>query len=305
MFLVLVDAHSKWLEVYHMTASTSQATIQKLRVMFAQFALPNTVVTDNAKCFTSDEFAEFLEKNGISHITSAPYHPSSNGLAERAVQSFKQGMKKFTKGTLTDRLSRFLYHYRNTPHTTTGVTPSELLLGRRPRSHLDIIRPDLCSRVSEKQQRQKQAHDSRARARNLAVVDMVYARGYGRGQPHWIPAQIVQRTGPVSFKVELDSGGIYRRHQDQLRKRFATTTDTTYPDTATDATPDTTETLLPRPFPLNIPEATPPEVSELPSLTNPDSHQLNDSAQGSPPPQEDTQRRYPSRERRPPQKLTY
>ncbi len=194
--------------------------------------------------------------------------------------------------------------YRNTPHTTTGVTPPELLLDRRPRSHLDIIRPDLCSRVSEKQQQQKQAHDSRARACNLAVGDMVYARGYGRGQLHWIPAQIVQRTGPISFKVELDSGGIYRRHKDQLRKRFDTTTDATYPDTATDATPDAIETLLPRPFPLNIPEPT-PEVPELPSLASPDSHQLNNSAHGSPASQVDTQRRYPSRERRPPQKLTY
>lgn len=65
----------------------------------------------------SDEFTEFLKRNEITHITSAPYHPSSNGLAERAVQSFKQGMKKFTQGNLTDRLARFLYHYRNTPHT--------------------------------------------------------------------------------------------------------------------------------------------------------------------------------------------
>ena len=76
------------------------------------------------------------------YITSAPYHPSSNGLAERVVQSFKQGMRKFTKGTLTDRISRYLFHYRNTPHTTTGVTPAELLLGRRPHSRLDVVQPD-------------------------------------------------------------------------------------------------------------------------------------------------------------------
>ena len=92
--------------------------------------------------FSSEEFTTFLWKNGISHITSAPYHPSSNGLAERVVQSFKQGMRKFTKGTLTDRISRYLFHYRNTPHTTTGVTPAELLLGRRPHSRLDVVQPD-------------------------------------------------------------------------------------------------------------------------------------------------------------------
>ncbi len=68
------------------------------------------------------------------------------------------------------------------------------------------------------------------------------------------------------------------------------------PDTATDATPDASETLLSRPFPLNIPEPT-PEVPELPSLANPDSHQLSDPGPGSPVPQGDTQHRYPSRGR--------
>ena len=117
-FLVVVDAHSKWLEVFQMPASTSRATR-------AQFGLPQTIVTDNGPCFSSEEFTLFLKNNGILHLKSAPYHPSSNGLAERAVQTFKQEMKKFTDGDLRDRLSRFLAHYRTTPHTTTGVCPEE------------------------------------------------------------------------------------------------------------------------------------------------------------------------------------
>ena len=52
------------------------------------------VVSDNGSSFVSSEFKSFLQKNGIKHITSAPYHPSTNGLVERAVQTFKQGMKK-------------------------------------------------------------------------------------------------------------------------------------------------------------------------------------------------------------------
>ena len=101
--------------------------------MFARFRIPVTVVTDNAATFTSEEFGEFLKKNGIQHVRPAPYHPSTNGLAERAVQLFKQGMKKLTAGTIDERVARFLFHYRNTPHSTTGQTPSELLLGHRPR----------------------------------------------------------------------------------------------------------------------------------------------------------------------------
>ena len=139
MFLVVVDAHSKWIEVFMMSAATSRATIQQLRALFAQFGLPQSVVTDNGPCFCSEEFTSFLKNNGILHLKSAPYHPSTNGLAERAVQTFKQGMKKFINGEVKDRVSRFLAHYRMTPHTTTGVSPAELFLGQRPCTRLDII----------------------------------------------------------------------------------------------------------------------------------------------------------------------
>ena len=64
----------------------------------------------------------FCQKNGITHTTSAPYHPSSNGLAERAVQIVKQGIKKLQEGSLKDKVSRTLFTYRTTPHTTTGQT---------------------------------------------------------------------------------------------------------------------------------------------------------------------------------------
>ena len=66
--------------------------IVKLRMLFAQFGLPETIVSDNGSCFVSNEFESFLQSYGIKHITTAPYHPSSNGLAERAVQVLKIGL---------------------------------------------------------------------------------------------------------------------------------------------------------------------------------------------------------------------
>jgi len=155
MFLVLIDAHSKWIEVFKTSAATSKVTIECLRCVFAQFGLTEMVVTDNGPCFSSREFAKFLQTNGVHHAKSAPYHPASNGLTERAVQIFENGMQKFTEGNWTDRLSRFLFHYRSTPHSTTGVTPAELLLGRKLRSRLDVLRPDLGSKVMRRQMEQK------------------------------------------------------------------------------------------------------------------------------------------------------
>ena len=94
MFLLLVDAHSKWMEIHTLTTATSQTTIAKMRDTFATHGLPEILVTDNGTVFTSVEFETFLARNGIKHITSAPYHPATNGLAERAVQTIQDGHKE-------------------------------------------------------------------------------------------------------------------------------------------------------------------------------------------------------------------
>ncbi len=115
MYLVLIDARSKWIDVHIMPSITSAQTIEKLRIVFATHGLPRKVVTDNGPSFTSEEFRTFLSNNGVTHVTTAPYHPSSNGLAERAVQTFKQGLKRTSGATIQERLSKFLFQYRITP----------------------------------------------------------------------------------------------------------------------------------------------------------------------------------------------
>ena len=117
-FLVIVDVHSRWLE--RMTTTTSAKTIETLQNLFARYGVPAQFVSDNGPQFTSEEFQQFLKRNGIKHITSAPYHPATNGLAECCVQSFKNAMKSETKvKSLNIKLARFLLAYRNTPHSTT------------------------------------------------------------------------------------------------------------------------------------------------------------------------------------------
>ena len=64
-------------------------------------------------------------------------------LQRKAVQTFKAAMKKLSKGSLEDRVMQFLFKYRITPQSTTGQSPSDLLFGRRLRSHLNLLHPDL------------------------------------------------------------------------------------------------------------------------------------------------------------------
>ena len=76
MYLILIDAHSKWMETFCTASATSAPVIAELRLLFAQFGLPETIVTDNGTCFASAEFEDFLAKNGTRHLTSAPYIPN-------------------------------------------------------------------------------------------------------------------------------------------------------------------------------------------------------------------------------------
>jgi hypothetical protein len=126
MFLVAVDAYSKWPQVFVMPSTTVTKTIEALRQMFSMYGLPEHIVSDNGPQFTAEEFAVFTKTNGIRHTRSAPYHPATNGLAERFVQSLKQGLKaSLSSGLpLIQRLSHFLLTYRSSVHSTTGVTPS-------------------------------------------------------------------------------------------------------------------------------------------------------------------------------------
>jgi transposase InsO family protein len=100
-------------------------------------------VSDNGPQFTSEEFKRFMLINGIVHRREAPYHPQTNGLAERAVQSVKKALHKMRDqpGTFEDKLQRFFTSYQNTPHKSTGKTPVEELLGRQNRGKFDLFQP--------------------------------------------------------------------------------------------------------------------------------------------------------------------
>ncbi len=103
--MVVVDAHSKWIEAVPTNQScTSITTITKRRSIFSTFGIPEVLVSDNGAAITSAEFDYFMTKNDICHLTTAPYHVASNGLAERTVQTDKRGLLKQTKKGLNGKI---------------------------------------------------------------------------------------------------------------------------------------------------------------------------------------------------------
>jgi transposase InsO family protein len=82
-----------------MKSITATKTINIMTQVFARNGVPSQIVSDNGPTFISKEFIEFMSSNGIKHTKSAPYHPTTNGLAERFIQTFKQSMKAMKQET--------------------------------------------------------------------------------------------------------------------------------------------------------------------------------------------------------------
>ena len=195
-----------------MTIATASITIQHLRQLFTHFGIPKSIVSDNNPQFVAGEFRTFCEFNGIRHIRVAPYHQSSNGLAERGVQVFKQGICKTTSGTVHDRIAQFLFQYRLTPQSTTEVSPAELLLGRRLRLQLDVLQSSTQPRVLSKHLKQKQDHDQHCRDHSFAVGEEVFLQKFQQEEKCWpghISAQRAQCLLKFSCKMAADVIGTW------------------------------------------------------------------------------------------------
>lgn len=219
MYLLVIDAYSKFLEIIPMHQITASQVIVQLRKIFARFGLPFSVITDNGPTWTSTDFATFLQLNGIRHSLTAPYHPATNGAAERAVQTIKKCTKIAIKEgkDVNVSIDRFLFDYRNVSHCSTCKSPSELMFGRKLRSRFDLLRPSRQEKVNSALCRQAN-NFSGNRVVSFNVNDYVLVKDYRTSQSsNWAKAQIVKILSPVSYLVRLSNSDIlWKRHCDQI-----------------------------------------------------------------------------------------
>ncbi|XP_055701804.1 uncharacterized protein K02A2.6-like [Phlebotomus papatasi] len=231
-FLLIIDAYSKWPEIFRTPSSTTTQTIQKLRETFARNGLPETIVSDNGTQFVSDEFEEFCRMNGIKHLKTNPYCPYSNGQCERLVDSFKRSLEKQGRTISLDvGLQRFLANYRTTPNENSpdGKSPSEVLFSRKVRTIFDLLKfrdPQDPQRNKKMEEQYNRKHG--AKKRSFQRGEEVYAKKFFQGGKFtWAPGTVIERRGSVSYNVRLSDGIIIRSHINQLRGRSTNSEKTT------------------------------------------------------------------------------
>ncbi|XP_014677981.1 PREDICTED: uncharacterized protein K02A2.6-like [Priapulus caudatus] len=134
--LVVVDYYSRYFEIDVLKSVTSEKVIASMDNMFTTHGLASSVKTDNGPQFVSDKFESYMKENDIEHRKSTPLWPQANGEVERQNRTLYKSMK-IAQAQNRDwklELNKFLTAYRSTPHTSTGVSPAELLFGRKIRT---------------------------------------------------------------------------------------------------------------------------------------------------------------------------
>ena len=209
-YLIVVDSYTKWPEVLRCKRPTTGVAITFLHELFARFGVVDCLVSDNGTQFTSSDFKEFCDTFQIKHITTPPYHPRSNGLAERFVDTLKRALKK-APGTPSEKaLQQFLQVYWITPNPSTpdATLPAETMFARKIRPVFEKLLP-------------KQASLGRTTTvpiKRYNPGDKVFFKAYSNNTSFWELGKIDKRIGNTTYII-LGPTATHKRHLNQIRRR--------------------------------------------------------------------------------------
>ena len=230
--LVIVDYFSRYYEVEVMRSTTSEKVIECLEKIFTTHGLPLSLRSDNGPQFRSEVFEQYmyLEDNGIEHRKTTPLWPQANGEVERQNKSLLKRMKiaQAEGKEWKKEIRKYLVAYRSTPHTTTGVSPAELLFGRKMRTKLPELKgesteSEMRDRDGEMKAKAKWYADKKRNAQesDLAPGDQVLVKQERKNKlstpfaPE--PYDVVTKTGN-SVVVESPEGVQLMRNTTHVKK---------------------------------------------------------------------------------------
>uniref|UniRef100_A0A0K0FW94 RNA-directed DNA polymerase n=1 Tax=Strongyloides venezuelensis TaxID=75913 RepID=A0A0K0FW94_STRVS len=196
----------------------SEEIIGILDKIFIDFTYPRLLVSDNGKNLVSEKMKQYLKDNNVKQITSAPYHPQSNGAAENLVKKFKISFYRSLEEGRTEKeaIRIFLKSYRNSPSSRTGKSPVELMFNKK----IKLINGEMRNIKLTKGNTLPLKENSRSvkKTKDFLCNDPVWERTKNKLQ--WTKARIKERVGINMYKlISDDENKVHVRHANQLRKR--------------------------------------------------------------------------------------
>ena len=143
--LVVVDHFTRFVQAYVMKNHMAYTTARVLyNNYFSVFGFPQRLMSDQGTEFTGDVIAALCKLLGIQKIRTTPYHPQSNGSAERVHQTLQRMIGKLDPEKCRKcplHIGSMLIAYNATRSQVTGYSPYFLMYGRRPRLPVDLLFP--------------------------------------------------------------------------------------------------------------------------------------------------------------------
>ncbi|UYV80244.1 K02A2.6-like [Cordylochernes scorpioides] len=219
--ILVVDYHSKFVEIRKLSSKRETETILQLKTIFRTHGIPRTLVSDNGPPFNSTGFKNFAQKYEFKHQTSSPKYPRSNGQVERTIQTIKGLIIKAVKSGRDPNLA--LMEFNNTPKYDLP-SPTQMLMGRSVRTLSTYTRQQLKPLFDTtknyqklRDHQQKYAGSPKRILRPLEVGDNIMLQERHR---KWVPATVTAKhETPRSYMVKTPSGSEYRRNRSHLRPR--------------------------------------------------------------------------------------
>lgn len=142
--LLVVDAFSKFVQLYATRTTDAREAISWLTQYFRFYSKPKMLISDRGSAFTSTDFRTFMEQQDIKHIKIATSSPQANGQAERVNRVIIPMLAKISSQEGSKSWYRFLgdveYCINNTVNRTTGSSPSQLVFGIQRNCHTDKLK---------------------------------------------------------------------------------------------------------------------------------------------------------------------
>ena len=226
-FLIVADVFSKYIIVRKLPNSTSAAVCTELSMIVAELGPPHIIRSDNGPCYNSKEFQQYLQCYNITHQTSSPNHPRSNGFVETMVGVAKKLMDKAGKeGKLW---ISGLFDYRVTPQSGSIALPLQLLTERTPREKNLPQLPSALGAPEMHQTRQelikRQGNKPERNYIELALGTPVWIQH--RENATWEPATVVNQCAPNSYWIMQENSAeqpkVYRCTRTILKIRSTPT----------------------------------------------------------------------------------
>lgn len=146
-YLVVIDSYSNWLELHKIPDKSAHSVKSVLKKLFSSYGAPDYFLSDNVP-YNSKLFKDFAKEWHFEAITSSPYYPKGNGLAEKGVSIAKSLLKKSVITNVD--IDILLFDYRNTPLTQIKLSPAQLFLNRVLKSKLPVTVKQLEPKVTKR-----------------------------------------------------------------------------------------------------------------------------------------------------------